>query len=415
ASSDPWAWFAPLFEGNLTWPDVMQNNPQLVCEMIKDAVDNDPERMLHHLMEDPRVIWSVISGRTPGVDQEPAPPYDPDGPGDDGQRAAAAYEEWDSLVHAWVEGGMNCEPSASFGTNAIHAPSLPNPPPGTDSLPPTTTANWMSGYYNDPKTIILICDDGAGSGCDKTYYRLGSGNCAQLASQANPFNEYSGPFTVEEEGEQCLQFYSRDKASNNDALLSVVNNNISFSADRVANFQPLNVSGNKEDPIRFADYFMDFTQPVTAASLMPTADPNLVKVQLTCSDPDGSGCWVTRYRVDGQFSDPILATYQEPIVIDRSQAHTVYFFSQDRALNPGARESIVVPSLEEGGVDLPVVAVEGEGAGAEAGAEGSGETAGQEREVAARDAEMEPREDFGELGEGTEGPGAGGGGCQLRR
>lgn len=343
--TDPWAWFSPLFENNLTWPDLIFSDPVAACEMIKQSVSNNAETMRHHLKSDPRVLWA-FSGRTPGVTKEQAPPYDPSGPGNDQDRTAAALQEWDARVDAWVDGGMNCESATSFGTTAVNAAPPPNIDLSRDTLPPNTTVNIPGGIYNSPKTLILICDDGGGSGCSKTYYKLTEGSCGEASALG--FSEYSGAITLDQEGKHCLQFYSRDKAQNSLALLEGQTDTF-LSRSRITTDLKTLELGNKEDPVRQVEYDLDFKKPVTVATLLPTGDPKLVQVKLSCSDEGGSGCLITRYHIDGNITDPIFARYQEPVVIDRTQAHQFYYYSQDRAYNPENRKTLSVEALEQSG------------------------------------------------------------------
>jgi YD repeat-containing protein len=44
------------------------------------------------------------------------------------------------------------------------------------SVPPTTTASPPGGTYYTAQTVILTCDDGTGSGCDRIYYTTNRNN-----------------------------------------------------------------------------------------------------------------------------------------------------------------------------------------------------------------------------------------------
>ena len=91
--------------------------------------------------------------------------------------------------------------SDTFSVTTQSAPS--------DTAPPTTTAVPPGGTYTSTQSITLACDDGSGSGCDKTYYCLGV--------DCTIWIEYSGmPISVANSTD--LRFYSTDLASNSEAV-----------------------------------------------------------------------------------------------------------------------------------------------------------------------------------------------------
>jgi hypothetical protein len=73
-----------------------------------------------------------------------------------------------------------------------------------DTTPPTTTASPAGGTYNSSQSVTLTCNDGAGSGCDTTYYCLGLG--------CNPTTVYGGSINISSSTD--LRFYSTDNANN---------------------------------------------------------------------------------------------------------------------------------------------------------------------------------------------------------
>jgi len=85
-----------------------------------------------------------------------------------------------------------------------------------DNTAPTTTASagsyTFNTWTNQDVTISLSCDDGSGSGCDKTYY------CTDTSNSCTPTTEYSSSFTITAEGTTYVRFYSKDRAGNNESV-----------------------------------------------------------------------------------------------------------------------------------------------------------------------------------------------------
>jgi LPXTG-motif cell wall-anchored protein len=77
-----------------------------------------------------------------------------------------------------------------------------------DTTPPTTTASPSGGIYPSAQNVTLTCNDGTGSGCQTTYYCLGSG--------CNPTTVYSGAITIG--SSTVLRFYSKDNANNSESV-----------------------------------------------------------------------------------------------------------------------------------------------------------------------------------------------------
>ncbi|MDD5084360.1 MAG: chitobiase/beta-hexosaminidase C-terminal domain-containing protein [Candidatus Moranbacteria bacterium] len=77
-----------------------------------------------------------------------------------------------------------------------------------DSTVPTTTANVDTGRYNSAQSVVLICDDGAGVGCDKIYYTVNGDTPTTGSSQ------YSGAIYIA--STTILKFFSIDKNSNSE-------------------------------------------------------------------------------------------------------------------------------------------------------------------------------------------------------
>ena len=78
---------------------------------------------------------------------------------------------------------------------------------GPDITPPITSASPSGGTYYAIQNVILTCDDAAGSGCQATYYCLGSG--------CNPATVYSGAINLTTSN--TLRFYSKDNANNDES------------------------------------------------------------------------------------------------------------------------------------------------------------------------------------------------------
>jgi hypothetical protein len=87
----------------------------------------------------------------------------------------------------------------------------------TDTAAPTTshslsgTAGNNGWYVSDVKVTLTANDNEGGSGVKETKYRVNSGGWAA----------YSEPFTVSDEGENLIQYYSEDNAGNVEEAKSV--------------------------------------------------------------------------------------------------------------------------------------------------------------------------------------------------
>ncbi|MEM5804446.1 MAG: NEW3 domain-containing protein [Candidatus Aenigmatarchaeota archaeon] len=173
------------------------------------------------------------------------------------------------------------------------------------SAPKTAATASASDWTNQNVQITLSCSDpatnsnafneaGTGSGCDKTYYKIGNGN----------WDTYSSAFSVQAEGTSTVSYYSADNATNTEQT------------------KTLTVK-------------IDKTAPSTAISLSP-ANPDgkngwyvsEVTVTLTCSD-SLSGCDKTYYRVDGG----IEKEYSAPFKISADGQHTIDYRSKDKVGN----------------------------------------------------------------------------------
>jgi len=81
-----------------------------------------------------------------------------------------------------------------------------------DTIAPITTASPPGGVYNATQTVLLTCNDGSGSGCDKIYYTT-DGTTPSTSSQV-----YSSPINISVT--TTLKFFARDVAGNSEAVKS---------------------------------------------------------------------------------------------------------------------------------------------------------------------------------------------------
>jgi hypothetical protein len=77
-----------------------------------------------------------------------------------------------------------------------------------DTTAPATTASPVGGTYSSAQSVTLTCNDNGGSGCQTTYYCLGSG--------CNPTTVYSGSINIAVSA--TLRFYSTDNADNSESV-----------------------------------------------------------------------------------------------------------------------------------------------------------------------------------------------------
>jgi lysophospholipase L1-like esterase len=79
-----------------------------------------------------------------------------------------------------------------------------------DSTAPTTTANINTGLYNTTQNITLSCEDGAGVGCDQTYYTLDGTDPTTSSDQ------YVSP--IEISTTTTLKYFSQDRNGNSETV-----------------------------------------------------------------------------------------------------------------------------------------------------------------------------------------------------
>ncbi len=78
-----------------------------------------------------------------------------------------------------------------------------------DTTAPVTVASPPGGTYNASQSVILTCNDGTGSGCDKIYYTTGG---------ETPTTVYSSPINIS--ATTALKFFAKDLTGNIEAVKS---------------------------------------------------------------------------------------------------------------------------------------------------------------------------------------------------
>jgi len=77
-----------------------------------------------------------------------------------------------------------------------------------DTSKPSTSWNGSESWRNSDLSVSLTCNDGSsGSGCKTVYWKIGGGSW-------NSENGSTANVTIENEGEQTIEFYSVDDANN---------------------------------------------------------------------------------------------------------------------------------------------------------------------------------------------------------
>ncbi len=83
-----------------------------------------------------------------------------------------------------------------------------------DSTAPTTSNNITAGTYASVQSIALTCDDGAGVGCDKTYYTLDGTDPTTSSTQ------YSTQISTPDNATTVFKYFSRDRNENSESIRS---------------------------------------------------------------------------------------------------------------------------------------------------------------------------------------------------
>ena len=163
------------------------------------------------------------------------------------------------------------------------------------STPPSTLASPVGGLYNIAQSVTLTCDDGAGSGCDKTYYTT-DGTTPTTSSSV-----YAVPINISTT--IMLKFFSTDLAGNSETVKTEV-------------------------------YTIDVTAPTTTANPAGGLYNATQNVTLTCDESSGSGCDKSYYTINGITPTTSSNVYTGPI--DIPMTTTLKFFSTDLAGNSEA-------------------------------------------------------------------------------
>jgi YD repeat-containing protein len=254
----------------------------------------------------------------------------------------------------------------------------------SDTTPPTTTASPSGGTYNTAQPVTLTCNDGTGSGCNKTYYTT-DGSTPTTSS-----NVYATPIAITA-GTTTLNFFSTDMAGNSETLKSqtytidttpptgtiTINSGatstsnptvsltlscsdangcseMQFSNDDVTYPRAEAYASSKAWPLTSGDgtktvyakfkdtpgnwslayrntILLDATPPTTIASPPGGTYNSAQSVTLSCNDGLGSGCDEVYYTTDGTTPTTSSPVYSSPINI--SATATLKFFGRDVAGN----------------------------------------------------------------------------------
>jgi len=83
-----------------------------------------------------------------------------------------------------------------------------------DTIKPVTTSSGIDGLWHTNAVKVTLTAVDSGSGVDKTYYSTDG---------ASPKTLYTGPFTISASGSFTIQYYSKDKAGNIEAIKTALN------------------------------------------------------------------------------------------------------------------------------------------------------------------------------------------------
>jgi Chitobiase/beta-hexosaminidase C-terminal domain/RHS Repeat len=188
--------------------------------------------------------------------------------------------------------------------------------PSSDITPPTTTPSPSGGAYNTAQSVTLACNDGSGSGCDKTYYSTNG---------TDPSTPYTSPISIS--ATTTLKFFSKDLASNNESVKTQV-------------------------------YTIETTPPTGTISINSgAANTNSINVTLTLTCSDANGCSQMRFSNNNTtYSEPETYTPSKAWVLTTGDGtKTVYVKFRDTAGNWSAayNDTIVLhTSLPTGSINI---------------------------------------------------------------
>lgn len=177
------------------------------------------------------------------------------------------------------------------GSNPDPTP-VPDAGPTVDTTAPTTVVSPAGGLFNAPATVTLTCEDGAGSGCESTYYTLDGSAPTTRSIRYSDF--------VIVEASATLRFFSVDRKGNSESA-------------------------------RSAEFVVDAVPPTVSAS--PGSGPHGVPlvVTLTCEDGTGSGCERIHYTLEGSAPSVASPRYAAPLTLIAGAR--LRFLALDRAGN----------------------------------------------------------------------------------
>lgn len=221
-----------------------------------------------------------------------------------------------------------------------------------DKTAPTTTSDANTQWQGTDQNITLSCNDGSGSGCVLTQYRLDTNPSKTVSFGA--WQTYSEPFTVSSDGNWAIDFNSKDLVGNIETTnRQYVLINYAFSTmslvipagiqieitedgNRQLQYKCVDIAGNIEEA-KFIYVCLDKNAPITLDDINSewrSADANIT---LSPSDT-ASGVLATYYCVDDTNScSPVDGNTGTSFRIQCAEGSTcqkyVRFYSVDLAGN----------------------------------------------------------------------------------
>jgi hypothetical protein len=187
----------------------------------------------------------------------------------------------------------------------------------SETIPPVTMSDARETYLGDA-VITLSATDAGGSGVASTHYRVDGGAVQAGSTVTVPAGPYGSPVA------HTLEFWSVDGAGNEEVPHGSASFTIAMPAD--------------ESP------------PVTTSDARDTYS-GAAAIELTPTDPGGSGVAATYYRLDGGDAQSGTTVLVDPPT-SGSAAHTLEFWSIDSEGNtesPPKTETFTVWPTGTGG------------------------------------------------------------------